>query len=78
VYLPDDINTVDEGERNRIVRDAIRTYYQDRSGSVPAFGRIDGYYFVRFPGFDGVDLRKARIKLPRHAQAGCHPTLAAP
>jgi hypothetical protein len=55
VYLPDRINTVDEDERDRIVRDAIQQHYQETAGRVHAFGRIVGYYFIRFAGFAGSD-----------------------
>ncbi len=55
VRLPNEINSADEQERDRIVQDEITKHYRASSGRVPAFGRIEGYYFVRFPGFGGVD-----------------------
>jgi hypothetical protein len=50
-YLPDDINSLGNDERNRMVREFILNHYKRTSGHVPAFGRIEGYYFVQFSGF---------------------------
>jgi hypothetical protein len=50
-YLPKEINSVGEDERREIVRESIQRHYRETGGEVPAFGRIEGYYFVRFAGF---------------------------
>jgi hypothetical protein len=55
VCLPEEIDSADEKEREQIVREAIQKHYRNRHGSVPAFGRITGYFFVCIPGFGGVD-----------------------
>jgi hypothetical protein len=51
LYLPEDINALDEDQRNQIVGEMIQKHYRRTSGHVPAFGRIEGYYFVQLPGF---------------------------
>lgn len=55
VYLHNDINSIEEADRDEIVQHAILKHYRDSSGHVPAFGRVEGYYFVRFAGFGSVD-----------------------
>jgi hypothetical protein len=55
VYLPEDINSADEVDREQIVREAIQRHYRKRHGAIPAFGRITGYFFVHIPGFGGMD-----------------------
>jgi hypothetical protein len=51
VYLPERIDSLDGDERYQIVRESIQRHFSRTSGRVPAFGRIEGYYFVQFPGF---------------------------
>jgi hypothetical protein len=55
VHLPEEINSLVESKRNQVIRKAIQKHYVDTSGRVPAFGRIEGYYFVRFAGFSDLD-----------------------
>jgi hypothetical protein len=55
VHLAEEINSLVESKRNQIIREAIEKHYVDTSGRVPAFGRIEGYYFVGFAGFSGLD-----------------------
>jgi hypothetical protein len=55
VRLPEEINSLGENQRDEIVRESISMHYQDTAGEVPAFGRIEGYYFVRFAGFGAAD-----------------------
>jgi hypothetical protein len=55
VYLPEEINSLKEGERQEVIRDSIRQHYRQTGGRVPAFGCIEGYYFIRFAGFGAMD-----------------------
>jgi hypothetical protein len=55
IALPEDINSLASDKQHQIVRGAIQRHYRRRSGQVPAFGRIDGYYFVQFAGFERDD-----------------------
>ena len=55
VYLSQEINSLEEDERNEIIGDAVQRHYREAAGDVPAFGRIVSYYFVRFAGFGADD-----------------------
>jgi len=53
--LPDEVVSVDQDQRDEIVRAAITTHYRKSSGYVPAFGRITGYILVQIAGFGWID-----------------------
>lgn len=55
VYLPEEVDSLEEDEREQLVRASIRRHYRTTAGKVPAFGRIEGYYFIRFAGFGAMD-----------------------